>query len=204
MRLGEAAAVSDILSTRPALVVIATGSVPVSRPAPQSKGSISEVGPYDDGQPEGHVLIRDEMGGLAALLTAERFSLSSERVSLVTSMLHPGEGDGLTTVYPLIRDCAARGIKITDRAKVKMIEGRTVHLDGVFGEAREPIERVDRIVSLLDMKAEDNLVQPLRAGGLNVNVIGDARLPRSVAEAVSDAARHCVPAKEHGAKIRNF
>ena len=105
-------------------------------------------------------------------------------------MLHPGEGDGLTTVYPLIRDCAARGVAIVDRAKVASIDGRTVHLRGVFGEARPPIADVDAVVSTLD------LVGPMRSGARRLwraacmrSSIGDARLPRDVTAAVADAAR---------------
>ena len=54
-------------------------------------------GPYDAPAEGGHVLVRDEMGRLAAMLTAERLSLGWKRVTLVTSALHPGEGDGITT-----------------------------------------------------------------------------------------------------------
>jgi hypothetical protein len=110
-------------------------------------------------------------------------------VTLVTSLLHPGEGDGLTTVYPLIRDCAARGIAIVDRAKVTMLDGRMVHLAGVFGEARSPIADVDILVSVLDTVALADLAPELMAHGLPVITIGDARLPRDVTAAVADAAR---------------
>ncbi|HEY1943026.1 MAG TPA: NAD(P)-binding protein [Roseiarcus sp.] len=189
LRLGEAATVADIMRQAPDLVVIATGSTPVLRPAPRHDAPIPEVGPYDPVAPGGHVVVRDEMGGLAALLTAERLSLTAARVTLATSMLHPGEGEGLTTTYPLIRDCAARGVAIVDRAKVASIEGRTVHLSGVFGEARPPIQDVDAVVSVLDAVADCDLAAPLMARGVLVLTIGDARLPRDVTAATADAAR---------------
>lgn len=188
MRLGERASVEGLASEVPDLVVIATGSVPVLRPAPRLEPAVPEIGPYDP-TPRGHVLVRDEMGGLAGLLTAERLSLTADRVTLATSMLHPGEGDGLTTVYSLIRDCAARGVTIVDRCKVAAIEGRTVRLDGVFGETRPPILGIDAVVSTLDSIAECDLAEPLVARGLLTVVIGDARLPRDVTDAVADAAR---------------
>jgi dimethylglycine catabolism A len=188
-RFGEAATVSALVSKAPDLVVIATGSVPVSRPVSRSSSVIPEIGPYDRIPPGGHVVVRDEMGGLAALLTAERASLTAARVTLVTSLLHPGEGDGLTTVYPLIRDCAARGIAIVDRAKVTTLDGTMVHLAGVFGEARPPIADVDVLVSVLDTVAQADLAAELTAHGMHVIIIGDARLPRDVTAAVADAAR---------------
>jgi 2,4-dienoyl-CoA reductase-like NADH-dependent reductase (Old Yellow Enzyme family) len=189
VRLGECATVEDLASQAPDLVVIATGSVPVIRPAPRLDGAVPEIGPYDMVLQGGHVLVRDEMGGLAGLLTAERLSQTADRVSLATSMLHPGEGEGLTTVYSLIRDCAARGITIADRCKVAAIEGQTVHLSGVFGETRPSILGVDAVVSTLDSVAERDLLEPLMARGLLTVVIGDALLPRDVTAAVTDAAR---------------
>jgi 2,4-dienoyl-CoA reductase-like NADH-dependent reductase (Old Yellow Enzyme family) len=193
MRLGESAEVESLLSEAPDLVVIATGSVPVLRPAVCVGAAVPEIGPYDIPPTGGHLVVRDEIGGLAALLTAERLSLTADRVTLATSMLHPGEGEGLTTVYPLIRDCAARGIAILDRCKVAAIDGRTVHLSGVFGEIRPPIEDVDAVVSTLDLAAQCELKAPLLARGLQAVVIGDARLPRDVTAAVADAARLLEP-----------
>jgi 2,4-dienoyl-CoA reductase-like NADH-dependent reductase (Old Yellow Enzyme family) len=189
VRLGESATVEGLASNAPDVVVIATGSVPLVLPAPRLNDAVPEIGPYDPTPQGGHILVRDEMGGLAALLTAERLSLTSNRVTLATSMLHPGEGEGLTTVYPLIRDCAARGVTILDRCKVASIDGRTVRLNGVFGEARPPILDVDAVVSTLDSIAECDLAEPLVALGLLTVVIGDALLPRDVTAAVADAAR---------------
>ncbi len=121
VRLGECATVEDLASQAPDLVVIATGSVPVIRPAPRLDGAVPEIGPYDDigVSPGGHVVVRDEMGGLAALLTAERASLTAARVTLVTSLLHPGEGEGLTTVYPLIRDAACHGVAASAMSSIR-------------------------------------------------------------------------------------
>ena len=137
----------------------------------------------------GHVLVRDEMGRLAALLTAERASLSAARVTLVTSLLYPGEGDGLTTVYPLIRDVAARGVTMVDRARVTGIDGRRVLLEGVFGEARPAVEDVDAVVTLVNAVSVAGLAIETRHAGLTVVSIGDAHLPRDVTSAVSHAAR---------------
>jgi hypothetical protein len=134
------------------------------------------------------VLVRDEVGRLAAMLTAERLSQGWKKVTLVTSALHPGEGEGITTAYSLIRALGRRGIAIIDRAKVAGFTGRTAALSGVFGERREAVHDVDAVVSLLGATSRVPLLAPLRDAGLDVRVIGDARLPRSVTEAVRDAA----------------
>jgi NADPH-dependent 2,4-dienoyl-CoA reductase/sulfur reductase-like enzyme len=187
VRTGHAARADAIVAQRPDLVVIATGSAPVLRPVPGD--GVIQTGPYDELPDGGHVLVRDEMGGLAALLTAERLAHAGRRVTLVTSLLHPGEGDGITTVYPLLRDLAARGIAMIDRAKVTGVEGRRAHLAGTFGEARPAVEDVDAIVGILDAVSRTELVAPLRSAGLETVVIGDAHLPRDVTSAVAHAAR---------------
>ena len=190
MRLSETGTAASLALDAPDLVVVATGSTPVLRPVSRSNSAIPEVGPYDSIPPGGDVVVRDEMGGLAALLTAERLTLTCDRVTLVTSLLHPGEGEGLTTLYPLLRDCARRGVAIIDRARVTAIEGRTVRLDGVFAESRPPIEDVDAVVvSVLDTIADVDLAAALAARGMHVVTIGDCRLPRDGTSAVADAGR---------------
>src|ERR1700722_5296052 len=47
MRLGERASVEGLASEAPDLIVIATGSVAVLRPAPRHEAAIPEMGPYD-------------------------------------------------------------------------------------------------------------------------------------------------------------
>ena len=107
----------------------------------------------------------------------------------MTSLLYPGEGDGLTTVYPLIRDVAARGVTMVDRARVTGIDGRRVLLEGVFGEARPPVEDVDALVTVVGAVSVAGLAIEAGRAGLTVVTIGDAHLPRDVTSAVSHAAR---------------
>jgi hypothetical protein len=161
----------------------------VEAPVPQAGDKVSQIGPYDPITAGGHVLVRDEMGRLAALLTAERASLTAARVTLVTSLLYPGEGDGLTTVYPLIRDVAARGVTMVDRTKVTAIDGRRVLLEGLFGEARPPVEDVDAVVTVVGAVSVASLAIEAARAGLAFVTIGDAHLPRDVTGAVSHAAR---------------
>jgi hypothetical protein len=186
MRLGEAADAATVAALQPAVTLLATGStVTVDG---QDRQPLPAFGPYDAPAEGGHVLVRDEMGRLAAMLTAERLSLGWQRVTLVTSALHPGEGEGITTTYPLLRTLAERGVEIIDRAVVSRFDADTAILTGMFGERREPVRHVDAIVSLLGATSRAPLFAPLTALGLDVRLIGDARLPRSVTQAVSDAA----------------
>lgn len=183
---------ADILARAPSRVVVATGSRLMPANLPGRDASLSAHGPYDVPATGGHVLVHDEMGRLAALLTAERLAQGWKKVTLVTSAVHPGEGEGLTTAYTLIRALGRLGVPLIDRARLARIEGRRAILAGVFDEARPPVEDIDAIVSLVGATSEGALDPGFRRkladAAIAVSVIGDARLPRSVTEAVRDAA----------------
>ncbi len=103
-------------------------------------------------------LVRDEMGRLGAMLIAEQLKQRWKRVTLVTSLMFPGEGDGITTSYTLLRALADAGVTIIDRAKPSRVEGHRVHLDGVFGEARGSVDGVEAIATLVGSISETALV----------------------------------------------
>lgn len=186
VQLGEEATTEELIRRHPSVVLVATGSKALSRTF--DNGTIAQYGAYDAPAAGGHVLVYDEMARLPALLTAERLSQSWEKVTLVTSALNPGEGEGLTTAYSMIRALGRRGVQIIDRAKIARIEDRRAYLTGVFDEARAPVENIDAVVSLTGAISVDGLYKPLLDAGLTVLRIGDAKLPRDVTASVNDAA----------------
>jgi hypothetical protein len=134
------------------------------------------------------VLVLDEVGRLPAMLTAERLAQGWAQVTLVTSALHPGEGEGITTAYSLLRSLGRAGVTVVDRATLAGVDGRDAILRGVFDEMRPPVRGVDAVVRLSGAVSETGLQPGLRALGLDVRLIGDAKLPRDVTAAVRDAA----------------
>ncbi|MEI4469999.1 oxidoreductase [Frigidibacter sp. MR17.24] len=188
LRLGAPATAAAVAALGPAAVLLATGSRPRFVPVP---GEGAQCGPYDLPAPRaaGHAVVLDRFGRLAGMLTAERLKAAGwGRVSFVTSSLHPGEGEGLTTAYSLLRGLARAGVTIVDRAEaVSLSQGRLV-LKGVFDEPRPALGAVDLVVHLDRTISETGPEAALRAAGLRVVRIGDANLPRGVTEAVQDAA----------------
>jgi hypothetical protein len=132
--------------------------------------------------------VRDEIGRLAAMLTAERLAATWREVTLVTSAMHPGEGEGITTSYTLVRALGRLNVDIIDRAKLVCVDGDRAILKGVFNERRGSIKGVDAVVSLLGAVSYAPLLKDLKAAGANVRCIGDAKLPRDLTAAVRDAA----------------
>ena len=184
---GREATVEGLRALQPSLVLLATGSTPLPSRVVQA-GKVPSYGPYDAPPSGGHVLVYDEMGRLPGMLTAERLAQSWRKVTFVTSMLHPAEGEGLTTAYSLLRALAGHGVTIVDRAKVTGFQGQEAILQGVFGEARPPVRGIDAVVSLSHVVGRSALLDPLRAAHIDARLIGDAKLPRGVTEAVQDAA----------------
>ncbi|KMO44622.1 hypothetical protein VQ03_02375 [Methylobacterium tarhaniae] len=185
--LETTADVAEIMRHRPSVVMLATGSTPIVQGSADLAGT-PVFGPYDVPASGGHVLVQDEIGRLSAMLTAERLAAGWRRVTLVTSAMHPGEGEGVTTAYTLLRALGRAGVEIVDRSKlVSVRDGRAV-LSGVFDEARPVIEGVDAVVPLLGAVSHIPLAAELQAAGATVHRIGDAKLPRDVTAAVKDAA----------------
>ena len=187
VRTGTQATVEGLRALQPSVVLLGTGSTPLPTPILQA-GPVPSYGPYEAPMGGGHVLVYDEMGRLPGMLTAERLAQSWRKVTFVTPMLHPAEGEGLTTAYSLLRALAGYGVTIVDRAKVIGMQGHGAILQGVFGEPRPPVQGVDAVVSLSQVVSRNILLDPLRAARIDVRLIGDAKLPRGVTEAVQDAA----------------
>jgi 2,4-dienoyl-CoA reductase-like NADH-dependent reductase (Old Yellow Enzyme family) len=187
---GATSDLDTLLALRPDAVVVATGSVPLPAAVQGLGDPVPAYGPYDAPAAGGHVLVHDTVGRLPAMLTAERLVEGWERVTFVTSGVHPGEGEGLTTAYSMLRALGRLGVTVIDRARLVRLEGRTAVLAGVFDEPRGPVADLDAIVSLVGSVGVTDLAleQALRDHGIQVVRIGDARLPRGVTEAVRDAA----------------
>lgn len=189
MSLGAPAEAAEIVRFRPSFVLLATGSEPIVR-EPATVSGTPILGPYDDAAVPagGHVLVQDEMGRLAAMLTAERLATRGHRVTLVSSAMHPGEGEGITTGYTLVRALGRLGVEIVDRARLVAVENGRAILQGVFDERRPAIAGIDAVVQVLGAVSHVPLIAELTAAGLDARRIGDAKLPRDVTAAVRDAA----------------
>lgn len=188
IELGVDVTAQDLLNSSADLVVVATGSKPLGARIDSDDDLVPQFGVYDAPASGGHILVRDEIGKLPAMLTAERLAQSWRKVTLVTSALNPGEGEGLTTAYTMIRTLAEQGITLVDRAYVRRLQGRRAILEGVFGEERSAVEDVDAAVSLTGLISENSLVRELRKGKASVTLVGDAVLPRDVEACVRSAA----------------
>jgi glycine/D-amino acid oxidase-like deaminating enzyme len=193
VRLGVDAAPETVGALAPDLTVLATGARPVPLRVPRTDGSVPVTDPLDPTERSGRVVIYDGVGELDGMLLAERAAESgaeggAEHVTLVTGRLHVGEGEGITTLYPMIRRLAELGVTIVERAVPVAVADGAVVLDGVFGESSEPVP-ADVLIAWCGGGTDLSFAGALAARGMRALVIGDALRPRRVTDAVRDGAR---------------
>ncbi|WP_448612843.1 oxidoreductase [Modestobacter sp. URMC 112] len=189
VRLGVQADAELIASAAPGLTVLATGARPAGLPGLPTDGSVRLADPLDAADWSGRVVVYDGVGDLDGALLAERAAEGgAEHVTLVTGRVHVGEGNGITTLFPMIRRLAELGVDVVERAVPTAVSGGVVTLDGVFGEAREPIP-ADTLVTWVGGTSDTSLADQLAARGVAPLVIGDALRPRRATDAVREGAR---------------
>jgi 2,4-dienoyl-CoA reductase-like NADH-dependent reductase (Old Yellow Enzyme family) len=178
----------DVLAEQPALVVLATGAEPLPHPAlPPTTTGLVDVRGVADVAP-GHVLVADEMGQADAMLLADALHASGHRVTLATSCLHVGEDEGITTLYPLLRRLGRLGVELRERVRVTAFAAGVATLANQWDGTVGAVEGVDAVLHWSGAAPALALAEPLRAVGVDVRVVGDARLPRRVDVAVLEAA----------------
>jgi 2,4-dienoyl-CoA reductase-like NADH-dependent reductase (Old Yellow Enzyme family) len=187
VRYGIDADAADVLAAEPALVVLATGATPLPHPVLAPARDVLDVAQLT-AVPAGHVLVADEMGRADAILVADALHAAGHRVTLATSCLHVGEDEGITTLYPLIRRLGELGVDVHERVRVQAFADGTATVVNLWDGRSATIAGVAAIVHWSGAAPAVALVDPLRAAGVDVHVIGDARLPRRVDVAVLEAA----------------
>jgi 2,4-dienoyl-CoA reductase-like NADH-dependent reductase (Old Yellow Enzyme family) len=185
VRLGRRAVATDVLAAQPALAVVATGSRPLPHPALAGATDALAAFAGVDGD---HVLVADEMGRADAMLVADAVAAAGRRVTLATSCLHAGEDEGITTLYPLLRRLGRAGVEIRERVRVERLDGRVAHLRNVFDGSTGEVGDVDAAVAWCGAAPDATLARELDGAGLDVRLVGDALLPRRVADAVREGA----------------
>jgi hypothetical protein len=191
VRLGQPADADTVTQLRPELVVMATGSRPVTAPVPAGEGSgVKQLDAWQglEGLAIGRALIVDDMGRQDAFHVTERLVETCSEVYLITSCIHVGEGEGVGTLPQTLTRMEQLKVKIIERARPRRIEGSRVEVVGLFGGEPRTIEDVDSLVYWRGGVSETALGDELRAAGIRVEQSGDAVLSRRVYDAVQEGA----------------
>lgn len=202
LRLGTCAGVSDVLALSPDLTIATTGAVGAPFVCADSDGSVTVIAALDalHSGLEGQVLVVDEVGDLDGAFIAERLVATGARVTLATSRLHVGEGEGINTLFPMLRTLAEAGVTVVERVRPAAIRNGVVVLEGVFGESGRELT-VDVVVPWVGGTPVTTLIDELRAAGLDPVVFGDALRPRRALQAIQEAKQFIDPLIRAGSTL---
>lgn len=189
LRLATRATAADVLALHPDTVVVATGSAQVATSLAADDGTVARLTPAEAfrGPVSAHrVLVFDEIGDLDGALVAEHLQALGHQVLLATSRIHVGEGEGINTLFTMLRRLAEAGIDTVERMRPVSIERGAVLLEGVFG-GPDRLVPTDVMVGWSGGDPVRDLVDGLDGAGLDPLVIGDAVRPRRVLDATVEA-----------------
>ena len=183
--LGAAADAAECERRAPGCVVVATGAEPAALP-----GSTAAAEVLAGASPgEGPVVVLDFEGHRKGGGVAETLALDGREVTLVA--LGPTALGALvhSTVGALaLRRLAALGVRLVEGHRLVSIADDAVHLARSYDGA--PLALATRaVVHAAPHTPADGLVGELRARGVAVRAIGDARAPRTVEDAIADGYR---------------
>ena len=190
IRLGRRADVAAVQAEGPDAVVVATGSVP-ELPADLAgvAGPLVHVADAVAGEARlgARVLVVDQDGHLRGAGAADLLAGRGHRVRIATEQLYVGQGIDMKTLYPLQRRLREQGVELLPSTRFAGWDvGRPILAD-VFTGAPRVLADVDTVVWAAPGRAADELVEPLRAAGLEVHAVGDCVAPRRVEHAVHEA-----------------
>lgn len=187
IRFGAEASVESIASLDPIAVIVATGARPV---VPGIPGVERENVYTVNAVLEGDVELRGKSvavigSGLTGLETAEKLAEGGNRLLVVEMLPEIGPGayrQNLEDVLGRLKEC---GVEFLTSHKLVEIgeEGITLEHTGTAGRTRR---RVDAVVLAVGVASDDRLARELRSRFRNVIVIGDARQPGRIHNAVRD------------------
>lgn len=177
-----------ISAAGPDLVVLATGAAAEPVPLVSDDDTVRTVTADHafDGTVSGKVVVFDAVGDLDGALIAEHLRDEGMSVTLVTSRIHVGEGEGITTLFTMLRRLAEIGVPTVERMRPVAVEAGEVVLEGVFSGPRQRL-RADYLVTWAGGSPDTGLADALRVSGLDVVLVGDVLRPRRVLDATTDA-----------------
>ena len=198
IQTGVTATLELILELSPDAVVVATGSVPVSKPYPGNYGPPTVLNGWDVIQgthPVGEkVLFVDEDGGHHAMATAELLAEQGKKINMVTSDLFIGiELAPRGELYLGRQRLLQKGV--TFRTDLDILEIDTgngklrVKARDIYTNEAILLEDYDTMVLDVGNTAEDGLYHQLKGRVKEVYRIGDCVAPRGIDMAIIEGRR---------------
>ena len=183
LRLGHRATAMDIVEENPDCVVLATGAAPANPNISGLEGYVTCDELLLKNRETGkNVLVIG--GGMVGLETAEMLAKKQHTVTVV-ELLDEVAGDmEKITAKLLLNNLKSYGVRLLTETKIARFEGGKAFIEGDKGEYL--LGEFDTIVVATGSKPVNELEGEIRKTGLNVYLIGDAKNPSNIIDAVTD------------------
>ncbi len=189
VRTGTAATRDSVLKEKPDAVIVAAGSE-IYAPQVAGDGSVPVV-TYSKLPAGATVVVMDEDGYYWASCMTEQLARRGCKVVYVTRFHEPFREIVEVSRISVVRALDEMGVTLRSSMFVDRIEKGGIVLKHYYNTKRE--ERIEGVGDLLwvgTQRANDRLAYELREAGLkDVRLIGDAYMPRRLANAISEGYR---------------
>ena len=193
VRTGVEASAESVLAESPDAVIVATGAVP-RRDGLGDTGAIPVHTSHDiargtvdlAGQ---RVVLFDEDGYYQACEVAELVGRTAKELTMVTLFWQVGREIPATTRVTTLRALDELGVVLVPTTWFGTVEGGDVVLEHTLSHRTTRVEAVDAIVHVGLSASRSELGADLRGRVSQVEVIGDAYMPRRIADAVLEGHR---------------
>jgi NADPH-dependent 2,4-dienoyl-CoA reductase/sulfur reductase-like enzyme len=183
IELGHEATAESVAALEPDTVIVATGSVPGGRYA----GSVSAVEVAAGAElPDGPAVVIDEEGNRKGVGVAELLAAGGRQVTLVPVGVRAGATLGPAfALPPALGRLREAGVRIVEGFALESAGGDRVVLRNAYDGSPLELEAAV-VIDAGRHSARDGIVADLRARGIDPLIVGDARAPRQVDDAIRE------------------
>jgi len=190
IRLNSEADAANILAANPEIVILATGGVPLTPDIPNDGIPVVQAVDILNGKVMAGQKVLIVGGGLVGLETAEYLLTQMRQATVVEMLEKAGEGLNPNIQYFVFKTLKEGGVKIDTNTKVVKFTKDGAICSTPQGETR--YSGYDMVVLAVGAKAYNPLEEKLKSKVKSLHVIGDAKKPRRIVDAVEEAARLAV------------
>jgi 2,4-dienoyl-CoA reductase-like NADH-dependent reductase (Old Yellow Enzyme family) len=189
VRTGRAATATDVLAESPDVVVVATGAQPVL-PRFATDGSVHaalDVEELDEDLGGRTVLVFDEDGHYWAAQVAEEAAARGAHVVLVTRFFEPFRELAVVSKIAALRRLDQTGTEIVPMHELVRFEAGGAVIRHYDSRRERVVPDVHAALWVGPQLPQDALVAELAPSGVTTHLIGDARSPRRIRNAIREA-----------------
>lgn len=206
--LGQFVGLDEVLSVRPDVVVLATGSTPAwPEWLPEeyrdpsifpdvrtlAKSLVMRPSGGSAARTPGLAVLYDHDHGAFTYATVQKLAALFESVVIVTPREGVAEEEALVNRQGIQRRLAELGVRVYGFAQPlfdeRIAEGRLALGSVLVDRELQVLENVVLLAHAMPRIPDDDLAAPLRAAGLEVRTIGDCHAPRSLLVATQEGYR---------------